>query len=133
MLYLLSYTGRWWGCLDSNQGTQRERIYSPPQLPLCHIPIPFSSRCSGPLLTAAEGIIRYGQDLVNVIHLAGRIHITVSPYWLVAVSVLCDVHAGAGRCTGLHRKKVADSIREFRGDGNAVGAAVARDALGLLG
>ncbi len=33
----------WWGCLDSNQGTQRERIYSPPQLPLCHIPIPFSS------------------------------------------------------------------------------------------
>ncbi len=39
MLYRLSYTGEWWGCLDSNQGTQRERIYSPPQLPLCHIPI----------------------------------------------------------------------------------------------
>lgn len=106
MLYLLSYTGRWWGCLDSNQGTQRERIYSPPQLPLCHIPIPFSSRCSGLLLTAAEGIIRYGQEVVNVIHLAGRIHITVSPYWLVAVDLFCEARAVAGRCTGLQRKKM---------------------------
>lgn len=119
MLYLLSYTGRWWGCLDSNQGTQRERIYSPPQLPLCHIPIPFSSRCSGPLLTAAEGIIRYGQELVNVIPLAGRIHITVSPYWLVEVGFFVTCALGRGIVRDCAVKIVADSFREFWGDGDA--------------
>jgi hypothetical protein len=57
----------WWGCLDSNQGTQRERIYSPPQLPLCHIPI-FRSQAPAqdvkrPL--QADGILRAGIFLVN--------------------------------------------------------------------
>ncbi len=68
VLYRLSYTGRWWGCLDSNQGTQRERIYSPPQLPLCHIPIPFSSAPVDALstrTTLAEEILRSRRELVN--------------------------------------------------------------------
>ena len=44
MLYQLSYfrlltlSGAWWEVVDSNHRTLRERIYSPPQLPLCEPP-----------------------------------------------------------------------------------------------
>ena len=44
MLYQLSYfrlhtlAGIWWEVVDSNHRTLRERIYSPPQLPLCEPP-----------------------------------------------------------------------------------------------
>ena len=43
MLYQLSYFRRksWWEVVDSNHRTLRERIYSPPQLPLCEPPIGF--------------------------------------------------------------------------------------------
>ena len=50
MLYQLSYfrkilrrdLRRLWEVVDSNHRTLRERIYSPPQLPLCEPPIGFS-------------------------------------------------------------------------------------------
>ena len=41
MLYQLSYfriNSYLWEVVDSNHRTQRERIYSPPQLPLCEPP-----------------------------------------------------------------------------------------------
>ena len=69
VLYRLSYTGmEWWGCLDSNQGTQRERIYSPPQLPLCHIPIfRFQALARSAVWRPlqADGILRPAKTLVN--------------------------------------------------------------------
>ncbi len=41
MLYQLSYFRFVWEVVDSNHRTLRERIYSPPQLPLCEPPIGF--------------------------------------------------------------------------------------------
>ena len=43
MLYQLSYFRLivWWEVVDSNHRTLRERIYSPPQLPLCEPPSVF--------------------------------------------------------------------------------------------
>ena len=78
VLYLLSYTGEWWGCLTSNQGTQRGADYSPPQLPLCHIPIQFSSTCEVPLHPASEKDNIAIPKLVNVyLYASGRILPTI--------------------------------------------------------
>ena len=60
--------------MDSNQGTQRERIYSPPQLPLCHIPIPFSAAREALSPSQAGNNLRRCNPVVNVYLPPGRIH-----------------------------------------------------------
>ena len=79
MLYLLSYTGMV-GMLGLEPRNPKERIYSPPQLPLCHIPIPFSSDRVGTFPLAAESILQGLGNLVNVFHPSGRLYTFFSVY-----------------------------------------------------
>ena len=48
----------WWEVVDSNHRTLRERIYSPPQLPLCEPPSVFSFR-------ADRGIRTHDPEITN--------------------------------------------------------------------
>lgn len=70
---------KWWGCLDSNQGTWKERIYSPPQLPLCHTPI-FSSfpRTLVVVFSSAKTYTFVSFSWLNLVH--ERKHITTEFY-----------------------------------------------------
>ena len=105
--------------MDSNQGTQRERIYSPPQLPLCHIPICCFQAPEEAFVPSRRWkyyVVR--KNLVNVYPVAGRILPTICPHsqvrWGKSVRNLRDStnsrkKNGSRCCTGAKKVSGASS------------------------